>query len=56
MRLLLDTHIFLWYIAGDVRVRGDVRYAIENSEVAYVSVASRSSRGEGQHPRARDTL
>jgi PIN domain nuclease of toxin-antitoxin system len=40
VKLLLDTHIFLWYIAGDPRVGLDVRTSIENSEVAYLSVAS----------------
>ena len=40
MRLLLDTHIFLWYITGDQRVSPSVRSAIEDSEVAYLSVAS----------------
>jgi len=35
MRLLLDTHIFLWYITGDPRVSPSVRSAIEDSEVAY---------------------
>jgi len=40
MRLLLDTHIFLWYIAGDARVGANARAAIENAETAYLSVAS----------------
>ena len=40
MRLLLDTHIFLWYITGDQKVRPDVRGAIEESEAAYLSVVS----------------
>ncbi|HSY51389.1 MAG TPA: type II toxin-antitoxin system VapC family toxin [Thermoanaerobaculia bacterium] len=40
MRLLLDTHIFLWYITGDERVSANVRRAIEDSEVAYLSVVS----------------
>lgn len=40
MRLLLDTHIFLWYITGDSRVGLDMRRLIEDSEVAYLSVAS----------------
>ncbi len=25
MRLLLDTHIFLWYLAGDVALRAETR-------------------------------
>ena len=40
MRLLLDTHIFLWYINGDQRVGGAIRETIENAEAAYLSVAS----------------
>ena len=40
MRLLLDTHIFLWYITGDRRVEPSVRGRIENAEAAYLSVAS----------------
>ncbi len=40
MRLLLDTHIFLWYITGDQRISQSVRTAIEDSEVAYLSVVS----------------
>ena len=40
MRLLLDTHIFLWYIAGDSRVGLSTRRAIEDSDVAYLSVVS----------------
>ena len=40
MRLLLDTHIFLWYITGDPRVSSHLRTTIENAEVVYLSVAS----------------
>jgi PIN domain nuclease of toxin-antitoxin system len=40
MRLLLDTHIFLWYITGDERVSPNVRRAVEDSEAAYLSVVS----------------
>ena len=40
MRLLLDTHIFLWYITGDKRVSSSVRRAVEDSEAAYLSVVS----------------
>jgi PIN domain nuclease of toxin-antitoxin system len=35
MRLLLDTHVFLWYISGDVRVERGVRHAIENADVVF---------------------
>jgi PIN domain nuclease of toxin-antitoxin system len=40
MRLLLDTHIFLWYITGDSRIKPAVRQAIEDCDVAYLSVVS----------------
>lgn len=40
MRLLLDTHIFLWYITGDERVSSYIRRAVEDSEAAYLSVVS----------------
>ena len=40
MRLLLDTHIFLWYVGGDPRIRGGLRNAIEDAEVVYLSVVS----------------
>ena len=40
MRLLIDTHIFLWYITGDARISEAMRGAIENSDEAYLSVVS----------------
>jgi PIN domain nuclease of toxin-antitoxin system len=40
MRLLLDTHIFLWYITGDQRLSGHFRESIENADIAFVSVVS----------------
>src|SRR5437763_1393908 len=40
MRLLLDTHIFLWYITGDERLPTSFRQAIEDSQAAYLSVVS----------------
>jgi PIN domain nuclease of toxin-antitoxin system len=40
MRLLLDTHIFLWYVGGDQRVGGNLRQAIENADAVYLSVVS----------------
>jgi len=41
MKLLLDTHIFLWYISADGRLPSDFQQAIRdpNNEV-YLSVAS----------------
>lgn len=40
MRLLLDTHIFLWFIGGDPRVRPQTRVAIEGADVVFLSVVS----------------
>ena len=41
MKLLLDTHVFLWYLARDPRLPARFRGAIQNSENAvYVSAAS----------------
>ena len=40
MRLLLDTHIFLWYITGDERLPTSFRQGIEESQAAYLSVVS----------------
>lgn len=40
MRLLLDTHIFLWYITGDERFPLAFRAAIEESDAVFLSVVS----------------
>lgn len=32
MRLLIDTHVFLWFIAGDQRLSQTVRAALEADE------------------------
>ena len=41
MRLLLDTHIFLWFISGDARLPGDWCDSIRDPEnEVYVSVIS----------------
>ena len=32
MRVLLDTHAFLWFVAGDAALSDDARAAIENQE------------------------
>ncbi len=40
MRLLLDTHVFLWYITGDKRLPQNFRKSIEESEAVYLSVVS----------------
>src|SRR5438067_3423798 len=41
MQILLDTHIFLWFISGDNRLSDDVRDAVRDSaNEVYLSVAS----------------
>lgn len=40
MKLLLDTHVFLWYITGDKRVTPSIRATIENADAVFVSVAA----------------
>jgi PIN domain nuclease of toxin-antitoxin system len=41
MKILLDTHIFLWFISGDIRLDNDVKDAIRTSENdVYLSVVS----------------
>ena len=41
MKLLLDTHIFLWFISGDERLPETIRAQIQNSEnEVYLSVIS----------------
>lgn len=41
MRLLLDTHIFLWFISGDTKLSKNVQDAIRNPEnEVYLSVIS----------------
>lgn len=40
MRLLLDTHAFLWFVGDDDRLSAPARRAIERAGEAYVSVAS----------------
>jgi len=41
MKLLLDTHIFLWYITGDNRLSKDKRDSIQDlSNEVYLSVVS----------------
>ena len=40
MRLLLDTHIFLWAVAGSPRLKPAARRLIESAEQMYVSAAS----------------
>lgn len=41
MRVLLDTHIFLWFISGDIQLSTDVRDAIRDPDnEAYLSSVS----------------
>lgn len=41
MRILLDTHIFLWFISGDARLLKDVRDAIRDPDnEVYLSAIS----------------
>lgn len=40
MRLLLDTHAFLWWLKGSARLPSSVRATIEAAEVVLVSAAS----------------
>lgn len=40
MRLLLDTHIYLWVVIADPRLSAAARHTIENAEQVFVSAAS----------------
>lgn len=40
MRLLLDTHIFLWAVAGNPLLKPAVRRVIESADQVFVSAAS----------------
>jgi PIN domain nuclease of toxin-antitoxin system len=40
MRLLLDTHLYLWAVAGSPRLKPAARRLIESAERVYVSAAS----------------
>ena len=41
MKLLLDTHIFLWFISGDNRLSNDIKQGIRNTDnEVYLSVVS----------------
>ena len=40
MRLLLDTHIFLWAVAGSPLLKPATRRVIESADQVYVSAAS----------------
>jgi PIN domain nuclease of toxin-antitoxin system len=40
MRLLLDTHIFLWTVSGDRRLKEHARTSIRDADAVYVSAVS----------------
>jgi PIN domain nuclease of toxin-antitoxin system len=40
MRVLLDTHVFLWAVSASPRLKIEARRLIEAAEVVYVSAAS----------------
>ena len=41
MKLLLDTHVFLWFIAGDKQLPREMQHAIsESGNDVYLSVVS----------------
>jgi len=40
MRLLLDTHVFLWAVAGHPRLKAPARALIASAEEVFVSAAS----------------
>jgi len=40
MRLLLDTHVFLWAVAGSASLNAKMRKTIDTAEAVFVSAAS----------------
>jgi PIN domain nuclease of toxin-antitoxin system len=40
VRLLLDTHIFLWFAGQSARLNAKARYALDNADEIYVSSVS----------------
>lgn len=40
MRILLDTHIFLWWVNGDSKLSKNAKATISNAAEAYISSAS----------------
>ena len=39
-RLLLDTHVFLWWRSNDAKLKNEARTAIATAELVFVSAAS----------------
>ncbi len=40
MKVLLDTHILLWYVMGDARLKDKVRTIVESKSNLYLSIVS----------------
>ena len=40
MRLLLDTHAFIWWSVADPRLSAEVREAVREADQVFVSIAS----------------
>lgn len=40
MRVLLDTHVFLWALAGSARLKAPARRMLADAQAVYVSAAS----------------
>lgn len=36
MKLLLDTHIFLWFISGDAQLSANIKDAICDTEMRFI--------------------
>ena len=60
MRVLLDTHTFVWWTLDDVRLSNGARAAIGNSTEAFVSLVTpweiAIKVGKGKWPEAKPTL
>lgn len=61
MRLLLDTHVFLWWRANDRRLKKAARDAIADADVVFVSAATaweagiKAALGRLRYPETIDT-
>ncbi len=40
MRLLLDTHVFVWFVDDNRKLRAPVRSAVRDADIVYVSAVS----------------
>ena len=40
MKLVLDTHVLVWWVLDDRRLKGEARRAIATADIVWVSVAS----------------